>query len=132
DVVVMTESVSIDNITVSEQSYMLVHAEKEYYVNGEYTADGSMTLEAGGDATITMTIALTNDETAYLDANFENGMYVEDFITLNDAADNGVDLSIPYLAFYGDWLDAPIFDATAYEVSADANNSAIDEEDKTV
>ena len=132
DAVVMTESVSIDNITVSEQSYMLDHAEKEYYVNGEYTADGSMTLEAGGDATVTVTVTLTSDEKAYLDANFENGMYVEGFITLNDAADNGVDLSIPYLAFYGDWLDAPIFDATAYEVSADANNSAIDEEDKTV
>lgn len=132
DASVMTESVSIDNITVSELSYMLDHAEKEFYVNGEYRADGAVTLAAGEDATITVTISLTDDEKAYLDANFENGMYVEGYIMLNDAAENGVDLSIPYLAFYGDWLEAPVFDATAYEVSADANNSAIKEEDKTI
>ena len=132
DAIVMTESVSIDNITVSEQSYMLDRAEKEFYVNGEYSANGEVTLGAGEDATITVTVSLTSDEKAYLDANFENGMYVEGFITLTDADASGVDLSIPYLAFYGDWLDAPIFDATTYEVSADANNSAIQDEDKTV
>lgn len=132
DAIVMTESVSIDNITVAEQSYMLDKAEKEFYVNGEYTADGTLTLAAGEDAAIGVTVALTSEEKAYLDANFKNGMYVEGYITLDDANEAGVDLSIPYLAFYGDWLQAPVFDATVYEVSADAHNSAIKEEDKTI
>lgn len=129
--IVMTESVSIDNITVSEQSYMLDDAKKTYYVNGEQ-CDGTVTLAANQDVTVKVTIELTQEQKNYLNENFENGMYVEGFITLTDADSNGVDLSVPYLAFYGNWLDAPIFDKTTYEVSSDYYNTAIKDEDKTV
>lgn len=129
--IVMTESVSIDEMTVAEQSYMLDDAKKTFYVNGQ-PSNGTVTLGAEEDVTVGVTIELTAEQKDYLDKSFENGMYVEGFITLDDADEQGVDLSVPYLAFYGDWLDAPIFDKTAYEVSADKHNSAIEDEDKAV
>ncbi len=129
---VMTESVSIDGITVAEQSYMLDDAKKTYYVNGSRSSSGTVTLRAEEEATVKVTIELTAAQKDYLDQNFENGMYVEGFITLEDADSEGVDLSVPYLAYYGNWLDAPIFDATVYEVSADEHNTAIEDIDKTV
>ncbi len=130
--IVMTESVSIDGITVAEQSYMLDGARKTYTVNGAPCADGSVTLAAGEDAKIGVTIALTADEKAYLNENFANGMYVEGYITLTDADAEGVDLSIPYLAFYGDWLQAPVFDKTTYEVSHDKYDTSIEDKDKAI
>lgn len=130
---VMTESVSIDGITVAEQAYMLDDAKKTYYINGVRSDSGVVTLGANEDVTIKVSIALTSAQKDYLDSNFENGMYVEGFITLTDAdTNNGVDLSIPYLAYYGNWLDAPIFDKTTYEVSSDRYNTAIEDEDKAV
>ena len=130
DAYVMTESVSIDNITVSEQSYMLDGASKTFYVNG--TRGNTVTVAANSSVQVKAVIELTDEEKDYLDENFENGMYVEGFITLSNADEEGVDLSVPYLAFYGDWLAAPIFDHTTYEVSADEHNSAIEDADKTV
>lgn len=126
----MTESVSIDNITVEEKAYMLNQAQKTFLVNGR-PAGKTLTLESGADVEITLTLSLSAQEKEYLNANFKNGMYVEGFATLKDV-DNEVDLSIPYLAFYGDWKDAPMFDASAYEVSKDKYDSSIKDEDKLV
>ena len=129
-VLAMTESVSIDNITVEEKAYMLDNAQKSFLVNGS-PAGKTVTLAAGADVEITLTLSLSAQEKAYLNENFENGIYVEGFVTLNDVED-GVDLSIPYLAFYGDWKDAPLFDNSKYEVSKDKYDSSIKDEDKTV
>ncbi len=130
DALIMTESVSIDGITVEEKAHMLDAAQKSYAVNGR-ASGGTFTLGVGEDANVRVTIALSAEEKAYLDQNFENGMYVEGYVTLEDQGE-GVDLSIPYLAFYGDWTDAPIFDKTTYEVSADYYDSSIKDEDKAV
>ncbi|MDE7439881.1 MAG: leucine-rich repeat protein, partial [Clostridia bacterium] len=36
----------------------------------------------------------------------------------------------PYLAFFGDWTEAPMFDKTYYEVESQAHDASIDDEDK--
>jgi hypothetical protein len=131
DAIVMTESVSIDNITVEEKAHMLDNAQKTFFVDGRRVGN-TVTLAPGADVEITAIVALSADEKAYMDESFENGMYVEGFISLTDVDTNGVDLSIPYLAFYGDWKDAPIFDASAYEVSKDKYDASIKEEDKKI
>lgn len=53
-------------------------------------------------------------ETDYMDTYFENGIYVEGYTFLNACALDGVDLSLPYMAFYGDWTKAPILDSGYY------------------
>ena len=128
---VMTEGVSDTktshgDTTVTEEAYILEGAKVEF------STGSSVTVEAGSTKDITVTITLTDENKAYLDTSFENGMYVEGYIVL-DAADEGtVDLSVPYLAFYGDWTEAPIFDLTYFDTNADELDKSLDAEDKTM
>ena len=132
DVLAMTESVSIDNITVEEKAHMFENAQKNFYVNGQ-SVGNTLTLESGADVEITATLALSASDKQYMNENFENGMYVEGFVVLKDTdSESAVDLSIPYLAFYGDWEEAPHFDKSLYEVSKDKYDSSIKDEDKVV
>ena len=133
---VMTEGVSetLTNAgmtTVTEQGYLLTGATLEIVsVTGGTIADKNLTVAAGKSASVTVKITLSDADKAYLDASFANGMYVEGFITLTATAGTEVNMSVPYLAFYGDWTVAPMFDKDFYETNADELNGALDEEDK--
>ncbi len=132
---IMTEGVS-DTLTnagmttVTEQGYLLSGAMEIVSVSGGALADKNLTVNAGQTATVTVKIVLNDADKAYLDTSFKNGMYVEGYITLTATAGTDVDMSVPYLAFYGDWTKAPMFDKDYYETNADELNGALDEEDK--
>lgn len=134
DTLTMTETVSSDGITVAETAHMLNDGNVTFTAsNGATVTDSVLIVDAKADAEIVVTIRLTEEEKAYLDENFANGMYVEGFVCLKDASlGNAVDLNIPWLAFYGDWLDAPVFDASSFEVSDSYFDDSVDEEDKLV
>ena len=128
----MTESVSTsDPEFVAEMAYMLSNS-AEYNATGDGVSynNGVVTVAGGKVATVTIKLILSDADKAYLDSTFENGMYVEGFITFDNTDANGVDLNAPFLAFYGNWGDAPIFDLDFYEVETEAHNNAIDDEDK--
>ena len=130
---VVTEGVSdtltnAGETTVTEQSYILEGA--SITVEGESVKGTKVTVEAGESADVTVTVTLSEADKQYLDQSFENGMYVEGFITLTASSGTDIDLSVPYLAFYGDWTVAPLFDLTYYETNADELDTGIDEEDK--
>ena len=133
---IMTEGVSdtltnAGQTTVTEQGYLLTGASLEIVsVTGGSLSEKNLTVAAGQNASVTVKITLSDADKAYLDASFKNGMYVEGFITLTATAGTEVDMSVPYLAFYGDWTKAPMFDKDFYETNADELNNAIDEEDK--
>ncbi len=132
---IMTEGVS-DTLTnagmttVTEQGYLLSSTMEIVSVSGGTLADKNLTVNAGQTATVTVKIVLNDADRAYLDTSFKNGMYVEGYITLTATAGTDVDMSVPYLAFYGDWTKAPMFDKDYYETNADELNGALDEEDK--
>ena len=118
--------------TVTEEAYALAGAVMEVTnVEGGKLSGEKITVEAGSTAKITLTITLSDEDKAYLDASFANGMYVEGYITLTASKGTDVSLSVPYLAFYGDWTQAPMFDLTYYDTNADELNTGIDDEDKT-
>lgn len=127
----MTESLSTsDPKYVAEKAYML-NPNTSAIVEGDGSINGSeITVNPGGVATVKYTIKLTNEEKAYIRKSFINGIYVEGFAVLESLNEDGIDLSIPFLAFFGDWTVAPMFDKTYFEVESEAHNGAIDEEDK--
>ena len=128
--IVMTESVSSSEPEyVAEMSYIL-NASSTYKVSGGTLSDGVVTVAAGGDAVVTVTVTLSDADKNYLNSTFANGMYVEGYLTFDNINENGVDLNAPFLAFYGNWGEAPIFDLDYYEVETEAHNSAIDDDDK--
>lgn len=126
----MTESLSTsDPKYVAEMAYMLSNTANYSVENG--TLSGNLvTVGANQTAKITVVITLSDADKAYLNANFANGMYVEGFLTFENTDENGIDLNAPFLAFYGDWNDAPIFDKDYYLVETEAHNDAIDDDDK--
>ena len=76
--------------------------------------DESLCVAAGETATVDITVALANNSMAFLDAYFPNGIYVEGFTFLSALNEGTMDLSLPYLGFYGDWDAAPMLDSGAY------------------
>lgn len=132
DVYVMTETLSSDLKTVAEKAYMLENCTIEVWVDGVKLAEGApVSVAANATAKVKVKITLDQGAKDYLNATFKNGMYVEGFVRLvdTDTAD-GVDLGIPYLAFYGDWNDAPLFDWSIYEVEESEADRTVEEADK--
>ena len=129
--IVMTESISTSEPDyVSEIAYLLSNS-SEYAVEGDGSiTDGIVTVAANKTAYVTVTVTLSAQDKSYLNSTFENGMYVEGYLTFDNTDENGVDLNAPFLAFYGDWGEAPIFDLDFYEVETEAHNDAIDDDEK--
>ncbi len=71
----------------------------------------SVTVAAGGRANVTVTVTLSDEDKAMFAQHWVNGGYVEGYVYLTN--EDGVNLSLPFLGFYGDWTQAPVFD-TAY------------------
>ncbi len=132
---VMTEGVSDTKTnagekTVTEAAYILEGAKVE--ASGSCVEGGKITVPAGGKADVQVTITLSDADKAYLNESFENGMYVEGFLTLKALSGTDVNLSVPYLAYYGDWTVAPLFDLDYFETNADELDDSIAVEDKTL
>ena len=83
------------------------------YLLGKIDAQ-AVTVAGGAVETVTVNVHLSDVNKQYLDDNFENGTYVEGFVTLTPESSAQPTLSIPYMGFYGDWTQAPIIDATDY------------------
>ena len=84
-------------------------------LEGAVMENTGCTVAPGGAATVTVNIDLSSGDRAYLDRNFENGMYVDGFVYVQEVeqtTQEGVilekaDLSIPFLAYYGSWSEPP-------------------------
>ncbi len=72
------------------------------------TGPKTVTVNAGETATVNMTIKPTAELMAYIEENFEAGIYLEGYINLK--AEEAADLSVPFLGFVGDWDYVPMFD----------------------
>ena len=135
---VMTEGVSETKTnqgltTVDEKGYILDGAKVEITdISGADHSGMTITVGAGQTAMLTVTVTLSDADKKYLDQSFANGMYVEGFVVLNAKDESVVDLSFPYLAFYGDWTKAPIFDLDYYATNKDELDDSIDLLDKTL
>ena len=92
--------------------------EQPYHLSGTVSADSStVSVAAGETKTVSVTVTLSDADKTYLNTRFENGMYVEGFVTLTP--ESGAVLSLPYMGFYGDWTEAPVVDATDYPAVVD-------------
>ncbi len=70
----------------------------------------SVTVPANGSVSVDVTITLGANDKAYMEDNYENGIYVDGFVSLKSSDKDGVDLGLPMAGFYGDWSEAPVFD----------------------
>ena len=135
-VVGMTETVSKSNKDFVAEKPQLLTKDFETEIISGGTLDGTIvTIEENTTCKVKVTYRLSQNDKDLIESLFPYGMYVEGFVKLEDLNEKTndvkkVNLNVPFLAFYGDWTQAPMFDKTYYEVESEAHNGAIDEEDK--
>ena len=135
---VMTEGVSETlthkgETTVTEEGYILGGARITVTsAEGGSVSGTKLTVPAGKVVDVNVEIVLSDADKEYLNSSFENGMYVEGYVVLDAVSGTEVGLSVPYLAFYGDWNRAPLFDLDYFETNADELDDSIETLDKTL
>ena len=111
-VTVLTE----DTVTENGKTYLAQSPRQLGADEVTVTAPDTVTLNSKGQAEVEVSLALTANGKAALDAKFPNGIYLEGFVTLTPVNDGDtISLGLPFLGFYGDWSAAPIFDASVYD-----------------
>ncbi len=131
--IALTEGVSTTyttqgNTTVTMNGYALSPSMK---VQGASANGNTVTVKPGETAKVTVTLTLGSADKAYLEKSFKYGMYVEGFITLKTKTAATVDMNVPFLGFYGNWTEAPVFDEEYYDTDKDELNK-VDLKDRTM
>ena len=135
--IVMTEGVSetptyAGETVVTNEGYLL-NASTSVSCTAGGSVDGTkVTVAAGAVADMRVTITLSDADKKYMNDSFEHGMYVEGFVTLDAVSGTEIDLNAPYLAFYGDWTEAPLFDLDYFETYGDELDDSIATLDKNL
>jgi lactocepin len=81
-------------------------------VNG----DAVSTIEVPANGTVSFDVTLDVSEwDATLNSYYENGYWLDGFVTLKDPTDNNPTLTVPYAGFKGEWDAAPIFDLPMWD-----------------
>ena len=102
--IVLTEDV-VDYGTVA---FM---AGQDRALTGKVTfSDDTVEVAPKGQTRVEVTVELSAEDMAWMDHYYANGIFVEGFVYAANTEGTGVDLSLPFLGFYGDWTSAPIMD----------------------
>ncbi|MDE5547452.1 MAG: S8 family serine peptidase, partial [Clostridia bacterium] len=98
----MTETVSTsDRDYVAEKGQLLKGGIQATVTEGGTLSGDTVTVSANGTAKVKVTYTLTDADKKLIDSLFPYGMYVEGFVKLQATEQGGIDLNIPFLAFYG-------------------------------
>ena len=118
---VLTENAETKGDYGNVQVYFATQTSRDITAQTTWTtncANNVVTVPAKGSADVTVTVKLSDALRKELTDTFENGIYIEGYITLKQQTTaegvTGCNLSIPYLAFYGDWDQAPVIDIGYY------------------
>lgn len=85
------------------------------YPEVETNWDGDMVVVPAGETKqVVVKLTLSEGDRELFTYCYENGMYVDGFVFLKSLNEDGIDLSMPFLGFYGDWTKAPQLDHGFY------------------
>lgn len=96
-----------DGVVNSVDVYLLLNMLAE---DNADIASSKVIVDANGSTKVTVTITLSDADRQYFADNNPNGGYVEGFIRLT----GDTSLTVPFLAFYGNYTDASMYDRTEY------------------
>lgn len=117
NVSVITESVN-NTVINGRNTYYMTASPYNITNNCNITAPSVITVPANGTYTVNVTVNV-NGYADVLNEKYPVGTYIEGYVQL----DGDVDLSIPYLGFYGDWNYASVFDREYYYDNYTANDN---------
>ncbi|MFR8334282.1 MAG: hypothetical protein ACLU9S_19600 [Oscillospiraceae bacterium] len=94
-------------------------------ISDGFAALSVVEVPANGSVTVYATVTLTSEDKAYMDENYPNGIYVDGFVRAYALTEGAVDLSLPFLGFYGDWSQPPVFDSAWYYEDRSARSTGM-------
>ena len=74
----------------------------------------SLKVSGGQTAEVTVDVTFSEEDHGFFTTYYPNGGYVEGFTFLDAQSAGGVDLSLPYMGFYGSWDEPDILDDGFY------------------
>lgn len=110
DLTALTEMAVAGEIRDGKPIYFMYG--KPYELHPIVSGDEYITVPANGSASVSITLTLSEADLAYIDEHYKNGAYVDGFVRLVEDAADGVNLSLPFLGFYGDWTALSLMDLT--------------------
>lgn len=118
---VLTETATMGGQYGGQDVYFAAQKSRNITQDVTWTTDwpqNVVTVPAGQNVSVTVTVTLSEALKRELTATFENGIYIEGYVTLVQQTTNegaqGCNLSVPFLAFFGDWNQAPVIDTGYY------------------
>ncbi len=118
DVTFTAYNLSSEDVTFSNIEVELSSDDYKYYDGKGYCYNGIKNLEtavagaapvtvpAGGNIDVTLTVTLSDSDIEYLSTAMTNGFFVDGKVTLS--GDGNCDVGIPFSGFYGGWHKLPI------------------------
>jgi lactocepin len=99
---------------VDEKGYICYDSAK---VNAGFEMNSSVTVPANGEVNFPVTVFISNSTRNKLDAIYENGFFLDGFISFE--GNNVQTVSVPFTSFIGDYFKAPVYntDIDLYETS---------------
>jgi len=96
-------------------------------IGGTQHGNNVVRVNSGDVATVNATIRITQAELEMIRNSFRYGMFVEGFlrIAVGDSSQNQLDLSVPFLAYAGDWTAGPLFDIDVFRYHTDLFNTTM-------
>ncbi|MDR0899813.1 MAG: S8 family serine peptidase, partial [Lactobacillaceae bacterium] len=93
----------------------------DQYLSGATITSSENTISIAPGQSKTVTISLN------LDSTVTTNQFVEGFIgfTPADSESGLVDLTVPYVGFFGDYGDLPVFDSPAYDKNSDSDSKSV-------
>ena len=108
DFSLLTEDIVSDYVQYGLPEFM---AGWDRELTGEVTfSRDTVEVAPNGHERVEVTVKLSAEDMLWMDEHYANGIYVEGFVYAKNTAGSGVDLSLPFLGFYGDWTAAPNLD----------------------
>lgn len=114
DTTVLGQKADGGQIKNGKVNYLVYDYAKELSANvTSNLTNGTLTVPANSTANVTVTVKLSAADKAYIDERFPYGSYVEGFVQL--LSKDTANLSVPFLAFYGNFGDGPILEEGTYD-----------------
>ncbi len=105
------------SITGPDGQRTYIMTETPYELNPIINTDfrnNLLTVPANSEVDVCIELILSRADINYIKEHYINGGYVEGFVRLITSDDEAVDLTVPFLCFFGDWTRAAAIDRGYY------------------
>ena len=115
--IILTDDYRENNGVIENLTYSKRLSADDYtvrYLDG-ISSDGTVSVGAGASKKISLEVKVSDEYLSGYSKAFRNGFFIDGFVCLRDSNGENAELSIPFMAFFGDWDKDILMDNTIYD-----------------